>query len=87
MKAKQTIHILTDKKGAIMGGGILASTKDRKGKGVHVQMTPMKGQTMTEVPLPDDFQRLKGAELFCRLQMEYRLPRGKKELVRKSGRR
>ena len=32
MKAKQTIHALTDKKGVIVGG-ILTSAKDRKGKG------------------------------------------------------
>lgn len=83
MKAKRTIHVLTDKKGAILGGGILTSAKDRKGKGVHVQITPMKGQTMTEVPMPPEIQRLKGADLFCRLQSEFHLPRGKQELVRK----
>ena len=85
MKAKRTIHVLTDKKGAIVGGGILTSGKDRKGKGVHVQIAPLKGQTLSEVAMPPEIQRLEGAEIFSRLHAEYHLPRGKKELVRKSG--
>jgi len=87
VKAKRTIHVLTDKKGAIVGGGILTSAKDRKGKAVHVQITPMKGQTLTEVPMPSEIQRLKGAELFRRLLVDFRLPPGKKELLCKPGRR
>lgn len=87
MKAKQTIHLLTDKKGAIVGGGILNSAKDREGKGVHIQIAPMKGQTMTEVSMPPEIQRLKGAEVFSRLQSDFHLPRGKKDLVRKPVRR
>lgn len=83
MKAKRTVHVLTDQKGAIVGGGILTSAKDRKGKGVHVQIAPMKGQTMSEVSMPSEIQRLEGPEMFCRLRAEYHLPRGKKELVRK----
>lgn len=86
MKVKRTIHVLTDKKGAIVGGGILTSAKDRKGKGVHVQIAPMKGQTLSEVAMPTEIQRLESAEMFCRLHAEYHLPPGKKELVRKSGR-
>jgi hypothetical protein len=87
VKAKRTIHVLTDKKGAIVGGGILTSAKDRKGKAVHVQVTPMKGQTVTEVAMPAEIQRLEGAEFFLRLQCDFHLPRGKKELVRKTTRR
>lgn len=83
MKAKRTIHVLTNKKGAIVGGGILTSAKDRKGKGVHVQIAPMKGQTISEVSIPSEIERLEGPEMFCRLSTEYHLPRGKKELVRK----
>lgn len=87
MKAKRTIHVLTDKKGTIVGGGILTSAKDRKGKAVHIQLEPMKGQTLTEVAMPAEIQRLKGAEVFHRLLSEFHLARGKKELVRKTGRR
>lgn len=87
MKAKRTIHVLTDKKGTIVGGGILTSAKDRKGKAVHIQLEPMKGQSMTEVTMPAEIQRLKGTEVFLRLQSEFHLPRGKKELVRKATRR
>ena len=87
MKAKRTIHVLTDKKGAIVGGGILTSAKDRKGKAVHIQIAPMKGHTLSEVLLPLEIQRLKGAEVFLRLQSDFHLPRGKKELMRKAGRR
>lgn len=87
MKAKRTVHVLTDKKGAIVGGGILTSAKDRKGKAVHVQIAPMKGQTLSEVAMPTEIQRLEGAEIFCRLHAEYHLPPGKKELVRKPVRR
>ena len=87
MKTKRTIHVLTDKKGAILGGGILTSAKDRKGKAVHVQITPLKGQTVTEVPMPIEAQQMADAEAFLRLQADFHLPRGKKELARKPGRR
>jgi hypothetical protein len=87
VQAKRTIHVLTDKRGVIVGGGILNSAKDREGKGVHVQIAPMKGQTLSEVLLPPEIQRLEGAEVFRRLHADYHLPRGKKELVRKAVRR
>ncbi|HET9963513.1 MAG TPA: hypothetical protein VFQ34_14320 [Nitrospiraceae bacterium] len=87
MQAKRTIHVLTDKKGSIVGGGILASGKDRKGKAVHVRITPLKGQSLTEVAMPADIARLKGLDLFQRLQRDFHLPRGKKELVRKASTR
>lgn len=87
MKAKRTMHVITDKKGTIVGGGILTSGKDRKGKAVHVQLTPMKGQSVMEVAMPAEIQRLEGAEFFHRLQCDFHLPRGKKELVRKPVRR
>ena len=83
MKAKRTIHVLTDKKGAILGGGILTSAKDRKGKAVHIQIAPMKGQNLSEVSMPPEIHRLEGAEVFRRLQSDFHLPRGKKELLRK----
>lgn len=87
MKAKRTMCIITDKKRTIVGGGILTPGKDRKGKAVHVQVTPMKGQSVMEVAMPDEIQRLEGAEFFRRLRCDFHLPRGKKELVRKSVRR
>jgi hypothetical protein len=87
VKAKGTIHVLTDKKGTIVGGGILTPAKDHKGKPVYIQITPMKGQSVTEVGMPAEIGKLEGAEFFRRLQSDYHLPRGKKELVRKAGRR
>lgn len=87
MKAKRTIHVLTDKRGTIVGGGILTPGKDAKGKAVHIQVSPMKGQSLTEVAMPAGLARLEGVEFFRRLQCDFRLPRGKKELVRKAGRR
>ena len=87
MKAKRTMHVITNKRGTIVGGGILTSGKDRKGKAVHVQVTPMKGQSVMEVVMPVEIQRLEGAEFFHRLQCDFHLPRGKKELVRKPVRR
>lgn len=87
MKTKQTIHVLTDKKGTIVGGGILSPGKDTKGKAVHIQISPMKGQSLTEVAMPAEIARLKGAEFFRRLQCDFHLPRSNKELVRKAGRR
>ena len=87
MKAKRTIHVLTDKKGTIVGGGILTPGKDRKGKAVHIQISPMKGQSLAEVAMPAEIERLKGVEFFRRLQSDFHLPRGKNELVRKGGRR
>ncbi|MCS6288501.1 MAG: hypothetical protein H8K10_05935 [Nitrospira sp.] len=87
MKAKRTMHVLTDKKGAIVGGGVLTPGKDHKGKPVHIQIEPLKGQSLKEVAIPADLARLEGVEFFRRLQCDFRLPRGKKELVRKAGRR
>ena len=87
MKAKRTMHVLTDKKGAIVGGGVLTPDKDHKGKPVHIQIEPMKGQSSKEVAIPDALARLEGVEFFRRLQCDFHLPRGKKELVRKAGRR
>ncbi|MCW5799925.1 MAG: hypothetical protein LZF60_340070 [Nitrospira sp.] len=87
MKAKRTMHVLTDKKGTIVGGGILAPGKDHKGKPVHIQIEPMKGQSLKEVAIPADLARLQGAEFFRRLMCDFHLPRGKKELVRKGPRR
>lgn len=78
--------MLTDKKGTILGGGILTSAQDRDGKAVHIQIAPMKGQTLSEVPVPAEIQRLEGAEVFRRLKSDFHLSRGKKELVRKPGR-
>lgn len=87
MKTQRTMHVLTDKKGAIVGGGLLAPGKDHKGKPVHIQIEPMKGQSLREVAMPVELARLKGAEFFNRLMCDFHLPRGKKELVRKSTRR
>ncbi|MBX3371131.1 MAG: hypothetical protein KF793_12150 [Nitrospira sp.] len=86
MKAKRTMHVLTNKKGAIVGGGLLTPGKDHKGKPVHVQIEPMKGQTLREVAIPAELARLKGADLFSRLMCDFHLPRGKKELVRRGAR-
>jgi hypothetical protein len=81
------MHVLTNKKGAIVGGGLLAPGKDHKGKPVHIRMEPMKGQSLKEVAIPADLARLEGAEFFRRLQCDFHLPRGKKELVRKATKR
>jgi hypothetical protein len=37
--------------------------------------------------MPADIARLKGLDLFQRLQRDFHLPRGKKELVRKASTR
>ena len=83
MKTERTMHVLTDKKGAIVGGGLLAPGKDHKGKPVHIQIEPIKGQSLKEVAIPATLARLEGAELFRRLMCDFHLPRGKKALVRK----
>jgi hypothetical protein len=87
VKVKRTMHVLTDKKGAIVGGGVLIPGKDHKGKPVHIRIEPMKGQSLKEVAIPADLARLEGVEFFRRLQCDFHLPRGKKELLRKAGRR
>ena len=87
MKAKRTMHVLTNKKGAIVGGGVLTPGKDRKGKPVHIQIEPMKGQTLREVAIPAELARLKDADFFSRLMCDFHLPRGKKELVRRGSKR
>ena len=87
MRAKRTMHVLTDKKGAIVGGGVLIPGNDHKGKPVHIRIEPMKGQSLKEVAIPADLARLEGVEFFRRLQCDFHLPRGKKELLRKAGRR
>jgi len=83
VKAKRTMHVLTNTKGAIVGGGILAPGKDHKGKPVHIQIEPMRGQSLKEVAVPAELARVEGAEFFSRLMCDFHLPRGKKELVRK----
>ena len=87
MKESRMIQVLTDKKGKILGGGILNSAQDREGKPVHVQISPVKGRTLSQVPMPSEVQALEGAEMFRKLQSDFHLPRGKKELVRKAKRR
>lgn len=87
MKAKRTMHVLTNTKGAIVGGGILAPGKDHKGKPVHIQIEPMRGQSLKEVAVPAELARVEGAEFFSRLMCDFHLPRGKKELVRKATKR
>ena len=87
MKAKRTMHVLTNNKGAIVGGGLLTPGKDHKGKPVHIQIEPMKGQSLKEVAIPAELARLKGADFSSRLMCEYHLPRGKKELERKASKR
>jgi len=62
VKAKRTMHVLTDKKGAIVGGGLLTPGKDHKGKPVHIRIEPMKGQSLKEVAIPADLARLEGVE-------------------------
>ena len=54
---------------------------------MHIQVSPMKGQSLKEVAIPADLARLEGVEFFRRLQCDFHLPRGKKELLRKAGRR
>ncbi|MFO0721022.1 MAG: hypothetical protein U0319_09835 [Nitrospira sp.] len=87
MKAKRTMHVLTNKKGAIVGGGLLTPGKDHKGKPVHIQIEPMKGQSLKEVAVPAELARLEGADFFSRLMCDFHLPRGKKELVRRGSKR
>ena len=87
MKVKRTMHVLTDKKGAFVGGGVLIPGKDHKGKPGHIRIEPMKVQSLKEVAIPADLARLEGVEFFRRLQCDFHLPRGKKELLRKAGRR
>ncbi len=87
MKTKRTMHVLTNTKGAIVGGGLLTPGKDHKGKPVHIRIEPMKGQSLKEVTIPTELARLKGADFFRRLMGEFHLPRGKKELVRKGTKR
>lgn len=83
MNTPRTMHVLTNKKGMIVGGGMLAPGKDHKGKLVHIRVEPLKGQSLTEVAIPADLARVTGVEFFRRLQCDFHLPRGKKELVRK----
>lgn len=66
---------------------MLIPGKDHKGKPVHIRIEPMKGQSLKEVAIPADLARLEGVEFFRRLQCDFHLPRGKKELLRKAGRR
>ena len=53
MKAKRTMHVLTDKKGAIVGGGVLTPGKDHKGKPVHIRIEPMRRPCLARTPLAD----------------------------------
>ena len=57
MKAKRTMHVLTDK-GRDRGRRLLTPGRDHKGKPVHIRIEPMKGQSLKEVAVPAELARL-----------------------------
>ena len=80
MKSSRMLHVLTDRNGKILGAGFLDSASRKEGE-VQIQITPLKGQFVGEVPVPQELAKLDTTESFQRLITGFRLPRGKKELV------
>ncbi len=80
MKPSQTLQVLVDKKGRIIGA--LNASAVHEGH-VQLRMTPLAGQSVAEVPLPRELEKLEGEEDFRRLIAEFHLPRGEKQLALK----
>jgi hypothetical protein len=74
------LHVLTDKKGRIIGAGFLDAGRTGE-REVRLQITPLKGQEVHEVPMPQEFRELKDDDDFRRLITEFRLSRGKKKVL------
>jgi hypothetical protein len=82
MKPEQTLQILTNRSGRIVGV-LLEPPRDSP---VGLRMTPLKGQikgqSWHEVRVPSDAGPLREGADFRRLAEQFQLPRGRKELVR-----
>ena len=80
MKSNQTLHVLTNKDGKIVGAALLDSASEQSTK-VRVQISPGKGQTLHQVAMTPELGQIESAEDFRRLRAEFHVPRGRTELV------
>ena len=79
MNTEQTVHILTDRNGRIVGA--IRSTPSPSQ--VQLRVEPLDGQRSIEVRLPREVRSLQTAEDFQRLVDGFHVPRGKTALVQR----
>jgi hypothetical protein len=82
MRPSEMLQVLTDAKGRIIAAGVLTSGRTHETE-VQIRITPLEGQSLREVPFPDELGKLEASEDFRRLAADFYLPRGKKELTRR----
>ena len=83
MRPKQTLHVLADRRGRIIGAAFLGVEQTGD---VQMQISLRKGQALVKVDDAGELGRLESVEDFRRLSSEFHLPRGASELVRKRAR-
>ena len=88
MKPHQLVQVVTNRKGTIVAVLRLPVDESRSQtevsrERVEVRLTPLPGQVVTEVRLPDEVGALDTAEDFRRLVAEFDLPRKATALRRK----
>jgi hypothetical protein len=74
---KQTVHIVTDRNGRIIGAMRPPSPDSQ----VQVRVEPLDGQRCVEVRLPPEVPSLQTAEDFQKLVERFHVPRGRTALV------
>lgn len=82
MKPQHTLYVLTNNRGKIIAAGSLPEG-DANGDGIHVRITPLKGQSLVAVSANQELGPLESEEDFRRLVATFHLPKGKKVLARK----
>jgi hypothetical protein len=80
VKSEQTMQIVTDRRGRIVGAMLQPAEEGE----VSLRMVPLKGQSWYEVRVPREAGALREAADFQRLAAQFHVPRGRKELARKT---
>ena len=89
VKTNQFVQVVTSRSGTILGvlrqprEGSPSQAEAFGKEHVQVRLTPLPGQVVTDVQLPDEIGALETAEDFQRLVAEFNLPRNAKELRRR----
>jgi hypothetical protein len=85
MDTPRTLQVLTNARGRILGAGFTTPAPSGDDE-VQVSVTPLKGQSLAEVPLPRGFT-LETDDDFRALVATYRMEKGKKALSKKRSKR
>ena len=91
MATNRRVQVVTNQRGTIVAvlrlapEGALSKAEGSDKNDVQVRLTPMAGQFVTDVLLPEEIGLLETAEDFQRLVAEFDLPPKSTELRRKRG--